>query len=69
MPSARLWVPAAVILVATIAIGLTSGWGGAFVFLFLATIAAVLAFAVTVGGDWTRDVSRGRFRHRNKRDR
>lgn len=69
MPSARLWSPAAAILVATIAIGIVWEWGGAFVFLFLAAIAWVMALAVGFGGDWTRDVSRGRFRHPEERDR
>ena len=69
MPNARLSLPAILIAAATIAIGFAWGWAGALVFLFLAVVAWTLAFAVGLGGDWTRDVNRGRFGHPEERDR
>ena len=69
MPPVGLWVPPAVIAVATIAIGLFAEWGGALVFLFLSLVAWVLALGVGLGGDWTREASRGRFKQPEERNR
>ena len=37
------------------------GLNGLVVFVFLAFLAGALAYAASVGGEWIRDVSRGRF--------
>jgi hypothetical protein len=69
MPYARLWLPAVLVVVPAVAIGLVWGGDAAIVYAFFAGIAALMAVAVGVGGDWTRDVSRGRFARRDDRDR
>lgn len=69
MPPARVWLPAALVLVPAIVIGVAWGSDAAIVYAFFAGLAAVMAVGVGLGGDWTRDVSRGRFARRDERDR
>jgi hypothetical protein len=69
MTYARVWLPAVLVVVPAVAIGLAWGGDAAIVYAFFAGIAAVMAIAVGLGGDWTRDVSRGRFTRRDDRER
>lgn len=63
--------PTAVLLAALAAAAVAIGiaWGGKalVVFAFFAGIAALMAFAMGVGGRWLRDASEGRFDRRNRR--
>ena len=56
------------VVVPAVAIGIVWGGDAAIVYAFFAGIAALMAVAVGLGGDWTRDVSRGRFVRRGERD-
>ncbi len=69
MPYARVWIPAALVVVPTVAIGLAWGGDAAIVYGFFAGLAALVAVAAGLGGDWTRDASRGRFARRDDRGR
>ncbi len=44
-----------------LAVGVGVGWVGALVVVFLAALATPLGLGASVGGDWFRDASAGRF--------
>ena len=60
-----LRVGVGLLLLGAVAIAIAWGWRALLVYLFFAAISGGLGLAVSIGGDWVRDTSRGRF---NRRD-
>jgi hypothetical protein len=50
-----------------LAVGLAVGWVGALLVVFLAGLATAIGLGASVGGDWFRDASAGRFRDDGRR--
>ncbi len=55
-----------VLVVGGVLVAIVGGWGGLFVYLFLAAIAGGVAWGATAGGEWLETASRGRFHDRRR---
>jgi hypothetical protein len=61
------WIGLGLLVLPAVAIGIAWGGRALVVYLVLAGISGGLAVAISLGGDWVRDTSRGRFDRDDKR--